>query len=97
MNYTELPEMPTPECYRRIEYEDGRIFDVEYNSIDIFSGGRSGGDMLYTGEQMQQYALLAVGDLQRQLAAITEDYKELEAQLMAVGAGGVSKLMGDKE
>lgn len=36
-------------------------------------------------------------EIKRQLAALTEDYKDLEAQLLAVGAGGVSKLMGDKE
>lgn len=38
-----------------------------------------------------------VEDLQLQLAALTEDYKDLEAQLLAVGAGGVSKLIGDSE
>ena len=64
-----------------------------------FSGPTGTGDYFsgYTATQMRQYALLACGDLQRQLADLTEDYKDLEAQLMAVGAGGVSKLMGDQE
>lgn len=50
-----------------------------------------------TRDRMEEILRNATFDLQRQLAALTEDYKDLEAQLLAVGAGGVSKLIGDKE
>lgn len=91
MNYIELPELPEP--------VGGMINSIIVDGLIVpeIIDDIACGTNLYSDVQMRHYALLVCGDLQRQLTALTEDYKDLEAQLMAVGAGGVSKLMGDKE
>lgn len=49
-------QMPSPVCYRKLEYEDGELIDVEYNGIDQFSFGRKNGDPLITADQAEAYA-----------------------------------------
>lgn len=78
MNSVELPELPGP--YAAMDSTGEIHWDVS-NWI---------GTLLYTSSHMQQYALLACGDLHRRIA-------DLESQLESIGAGGVSKLMGDTE
>src|SRR5690625_1741390 len=53
---TNKTTMPEPVCYRKLEYKDGELIDVEYNGIDQFSFGRKNGDPLITTEQAEAYA-----------------------------------------
>lgn len=71
-------KLPQPACYRLTE-EDG---DWQFNASDSFSGGRSGGDALFTADQMRA-AVLA----DRAARAQQEDWLTLICKHSAFNAG----------
>lgn len=65
---------PEPLCYRKEEYEDGVLVDIEYNRSDSFSGGRKGGIPLVPVAQVEAYKDACVREALEQAAKKPREY-----------------------
>ncbi len=69
-----------PLCYRKEEYEEGKLIDVEYNGIDVFSGGRNNGIPLVSIDQAESYAAAKVREALEEAAKVC-DYRANQNEL----------------